>query len=303
MRLRRAHSDGCLQVQRLGCEGLWEPCDEDAALGGAVFDSQWQLTRAREQLASSTCLTPFVPLSFRDFLLYEQHNIDATRGLLSRFHPMQYKLASAYERLSGRTFPLYRPRPLFGHQPLYYMANHVTFIPSGTPVTPPSYTQALDYELEIGFVLAEPLFDASPGEAVNAIGAFVVINDLSARDIQRSEMLSLFGPQKAKHFASSMSEVAVTADEILPQINQLTGAVAINGETVAEVSSAEMAWSLGELLAHASRSERLLPGELFATGTLPGGSGMEVGRWLQPGDHLVLTIDQIGQIEHRIITA
>lgn len=303
MRLRRILNDGRLHVQRLGQDGLWEPWDEDDALGGTVFDLQWQLLRAREHLRDSQCLTPFFPLSFRDFLLFERHNIDATRGLVSRFHPMQYRAASAFEWLAGRTFPLYRPRPLFRRQPLYYMANHVTFIPSGTPVAAPAYTRALDYELEIGFVLSEPLFDASPAEAVNAIGSFVVINDLSARDIQRSEMQSLFGPQKAKHFASSMSETAVTADEILPQINQLTGSVAINGKTVSSVSSTEMAWSIGEVLAHASRSEQLLPGELLATGTLPGGSGMEIGRWLQPGDQLTLTIDQIGQIEHRITAA
>ncbi len=61
--------------------------------------------------------------------------------------------------------------------------------------------------------------------------------------------------------------------------------------------------SLGEVLAHASRSERLLPGELFATGTLPGGSGMETGRWIGPGDELELVLDGVGRVEHRVLPA
>lgn len=113
-------------------------------------------------------------------------------------------------------------------------------------------------------------------------------------------MASGLGPQKSKHFASSMSLFAVTADEILPYIDQLSGSVSINGTTVSTVFSRGMQWSLGEVLAHASRSEQLFPGELFATGTLPGGSGMEVGHWLRPGDRLSLVIDQIGEITHSI---
>jgi 2-keto-4-pentenoate hydratase/2-oxohepta-3-ene-1,7-dioic acid hydratase in catechol pathway len=114
-------------------------------------------------------------------------------------------------------------------------------------------------------------------------------------------MDSGFGPQKAKHFTSSLSEVAVTADEILPHIDDLRGSVAINGVTVGTVSSAGMQHTLGEVLAHASRSEHLRPGELFGTGTLPGGSGMETGHWLRPGDTVELAIDGIGSIEHTII--
>jgi hypothetical protein len=141
-----------------------------------------------------------------------------------------------------------------------------------------------------------------PSEAIEAIGAFVILNDFSARDVQREEMASGFGPQKSKHFASSMSATAVTADEILPRINDLRGSVAINGTAVSTVSRAGMQWSVGEVLAHSSRGEQLFPGEMFGTGTLPGGSGMEIGKWLQPGDMLSLTLDDIGEIQHTVTT-
>ena len=75
----------------------------------------------------------------------------------------------------------------------------------------PSYSSALDYELELGMVPAAPL-PCHPDEAV-AADAFVLVNDFSARDVQRAEMAS--GPQKSKHFANSMSATAVTPDEVL----------------------------------------------------------------------------------------
>ncbi|MFC9473679.1 fumarylacetoacetate hydrolase family protein [Nocardia sp. NPDC056952] len=297
MKLRRVRTEDGLQTQCLR-DGQWSAHPEP--LAGKVFGDQWELGVANGHLSESELLLPFNPASFRDFMLFEQHNIDASRGLVRRFHPAQYRLAAAVERLSGRSFPLFKPKPLFYQQPIYYMGNHLTFVPSGTPISAPAYSSALDYELEIGFVLAEPLYCATAQQATAAIGAFVLLNDFSARDIQRAEMASGFGPQKSKHFASSMSATAVTADEILPRIDSLTGSVRINGDTVTTVSSAGMCWSLGEVLAHASHSEHLFAGELFGTGTLPGGSGMETGNWLEPGDVLTLTLDDIGEVEHHI---
>ncbi|MEX3645265.1 fumarylacetoacetate hydrolase family protein [Mycolicibacterium porcinum] len=300
MKLRRVRTATGEAVETLDAEGNWVTHSDLTPLGGRVFDEAWLAAAAERQLRLSDHLLPFQPVSFRDFMLYEQHNIDAARGLIRRFHPGLYRVTSLYERITGRPVPQFKPKPLFYRQPLYYMSNAQTFVPTGTPVAIPDYSQALDFELEIGFVLAAPLFNATAEEATAAIGAFVVLNDFSARDVQRPEMLSGFGPQKSKHFASSMSDTAVTADEILPRIGALTGSVALNGSVVSTVSSAGMQHTLGDVLAHASRCEPLCPGELFGTGTLPGGSGMETGHWLRPGDTLMLTLDGIGRIEHRI---
>ncbi|OBA85932.1 fumarylacetoacetase [Mycobacteriaceae bacterium 1482268.1] len=301
MKLRRVRTPAGVELQTLASNGSWQPTTDRSPLGGQIFDSQWEIARADEHLQRSSKLLPFQPASFRDFMLYERHVLDASRGLVRRFHPGQYRIIQAAEAVTRRTFPLLKPRPLFYAQPIYYMSNAMTFVPSGTPIAAPSYTRALDYELEIGFVLARGLFNATPTEALDAIGAFVVLNDFSARDVQRAEMDSGFGPQKAKHFASSLSEIAVTADEILPRIGALEGTVSINGAAVATVSSAGMQHDVGEVLAHASRSEHLRPGELFGTGTLPGGSGMETGHWLRSGDALELRIDGVGSIEHKIV--
>ena len=156
-------------------------------------------------MADQIATLPFQPASFRDFMLYERHAVGAARGYVKRFMPGAFRVASVYERLTGATFPAFKPKPLWYRQPIYYMSNHLAFVPSGTPIRCPSYSKALDYELELGFVLARPLYNATPDEALQAIGAFVVLCDFTARDVQRAEMESGFGPQKSKHFCNSMS--------------------------------------------------------------------------------------------------
>lgn len=276
----------------------WVPRPDLEPLGPSPFSPDHELAMAEEHRRAGGEVLPFQPLSFRDFMVFEQHTIDASRGLVRRFHPAQHAAATSIERLLRRPFPAFRPHRLFHEQPMYYMSNHVTFLPSGTPVAAPSYSDALDFELELGFVLAAPLRDASEQEAEAAIGAYVVLNDLSARDVQRTEMASGFGPQKSKHFASSISQEAVTPDEV--DVAALTGSVAVNDIEISTVETTGMRWSPAQMLAHASRSETLRPGELFATGTLPGGSGMELGYWMQPGDRITLTLDGIGSVVHDV---
>ncbi|MEL7032109.1 MAG: fumarylacetoacetate hydrolase family protein [Pseudomonadota bacterium] len=251
-------------------------------------------------LEDDPAMLPIQPASFRDFMLFEKHVIDSSRGFVKRFMPRAFPLTQLIERVTGKPFKRFRPHPLWYQQPIYYFGNHLNFAPSGSVLKWPRYTTALDYELELGAVLAKPLFNASPDEVADAIGGFVVLNDVSARDIQKEEMDSGFGPQKAKHFVSTMSDTIVTADEVLPHIDRLSASVSINGQQVAECSTAGMQFSLLEAIAFASKDEQLHEGELFGTGTLPGGTGMENGHWLQPGDTVTLRIDQVGEVSNTI---
>ena len=290
-------------------------CDADAP-GGSVLQAEeagrwhdldapsnsleWLHNLAPDSPDPAIGALPFRPLSFRDCMLYERHWVQAARGYTKRFMPSVYRLSRLYEILTRRTFPAFRPGALWKRQPIYYFGNHRTIVPSGTLIRTPAYTRALDYELELGWVLSKPLFNASPEEAVQAIGGFVVINDFSARDVQQAEMRTGLGPQKSKHFLTSMSQTMVTASEVLPCVNDLAAYVEINGQTVTRTSTRGMHYSLGQVLAHLSLSERLDPGELIASGTLPGGSGMESGHWPRPGDLLRLVIEPIGESVHEI---
>jgi 2-keto-4-pentenoate hydratase/2-oxohepta-3-ene-1,7-dioic acid hydratase in catechol pathway len=301
MKLRRVRTQAVLETQQYDA-GEWRPLDGAPPFGPPCFSEEWELATADRHLEKTDSLLPFQPLSLRDFLLSEKHTIDASRGMVKRFYPGTHRLTQLFEKATRRTFPAFKPKRLFYQAPIYYMSNAMTIVPTATPIAFPSYANGLDYELEAAFVLKAPLYNASPSEALDAIGAFVLFNDFSARDVQRDEMASGLGPQKSKHFISSMSDTAVTADEVLPRINELTGSVLINGRTVSTVSSRGFQWSVGDVLARASRDEQLLPGELIATGTLAGGSGMESGNWLKRGDTLKLVLDGIGEVEHQILT-
>ena len=294
--MRRRHANGATVVEVRSDAG-WQQWSNDQLPLGLPAVPQWRDAAADGQPADA--LLPFAPVSFRDFMLYEQHVIDASRAMARRYLPGSYRLTAAYERITGSTFPMFKPNRLWFEQPIYYMSNALTFVPSGTPVTTPAYARDLDYELELGFVIGRPLRNATPAEAAAAISGYVVLNDLSARDVQIAEMRSGFGPQKAKHFASSMSDTVVAATSSIDPA-ALEAEVKINGVTVTRSSTRGMRYTLGEALAHASKSEQLYPGELFGTGTLPGCSGIESGHLPQEGDRLELTIHGIGTITHEV---
>ncbi len=294
--MRRRHADGAGVVE-VYADGGWHQWTNDQLPLGLPPVPPWRDVAA-EGLSTDAQL-PFAPVSFRDFMLYEQHVIDASRAMARRYLPGRFRLTAAYERITGSTFPMFKPNRLWFEQPIYYMSNALTFVPSGTPITRPDHARDLDYELELGFVIGRPLRNATPSEAAAAISGYVVLNDLSARDVQIAEMRSGFGPQKAKHFASSMSDTVVAATSDIDAA-ALDAEVKVNGVTVTRSSTKGMRYTLGEALAHASKSEQLYPGELFGTGTLPGCSGIESGHLPQDGDRLELTIHGIGTITHEI---
>ena len=157
----------------------------------------------------------------------------------------------------------------------------------------PSHTDFLDFELELGFVLSREVADATPAEGAAAIGGFFVVNDWSARDVQAHEYREgMFGPAvKSKSFATGIG--SDTAD-VLDRWDSLRATARVNGETWTETSTAGAAHSPGDLVAYASRGERLGPGDVFAMGTVPGGCGLELDRWLRPGDEVRLEIEGVG---------
>ncbi|NNK44912.1 MAG: fumarylacetoacetate hydrolase family protein [Myxococcales bacterium] len=269
-------------------------------------DQLLELVRAENLELESTfhadALLPFAPVSFRDFMLYEEHAIAAARGMVKRFMPGAWRFVSAYESVFGTLPARMRPKPIWYEKPIYYMGSHINFFADGDTLPWPAYTSALDYELELGAVICRHLHDASPEQALRAIGGFVVVNDVSARDVQYPEMTSGFGPVKAKNFANAMSTELVTADEILPRITELNVEVRINGTSCGLGTTAGMHHSIGEMAAYASLGERVIPGELLATGTIPGCSGMETGQWLAPGDEIELKIDGIGTLRNVVGT-
>lgn len=148
-------------------------------------------------------------------------------------------------------------------------------------------------------IITKEIRNADEKTALDSIGAFCVFNDFSARNVQIPEMRQTgFGPCKAKDFASSISNVAVTPDEILPYLETLKTRVIINNNIVATSQMNEFIFPLGQAVAYASKGETVYAGEFMGSGTIANCSGLENGYLLKNGDIIRLEIDRIGFVEN-----
>lgn len=250
----------------------------------------------------ATATLPFQPRSMRAFMLWETHYVASARALVKHFFPPPAaKAVAGYERLTRRTFPKLKPNKRFYATPSFYVANHTALLGDGEEMWWPSHTKYLDFELELAFVLAKPLVDATPEEAAAAVGGWFVLNDWSARDVQAEDLReNPFGPVvKSKTFANSIGPDVLSADA-LPDWQAATGRVRVDGELWCEGSTAGAAHDVGAMLAYASAGERLQAGDVISTGTMPGCCGLELGRWIRPGQTVELEIDGIGTLANRI---
>ena len=243
---------------------------------------------------------PFNPSAYRDFMLYEQHAVDAARGFVKKYMPHLLPIVKVYERTFSKPFPKLKPKKRYYQHPIYYMGNHLNFISNNDSISIPSYTEQLDYELEIAAVIIKPLKNASIEQVDDAIGGYMILNDFSARDIQLDEMDSGFGPMKTKNFGSAISSVVVSKKELNDQVNDLKVKVIINNNTIVESSTQGKLYSFQEAIAYASWEEQLHPGEIFGSGTIPGCTGIENGVMLNKGDIITLEVAHIGQLTNKI---
>lgn len=270
----------------------------DRALQAAVRDG----LEDRPTADPSQAVLPFRPRSIRAFMLWEDHVVNSSRVLVQRFFPAPAaKAVATFERVSGKTFPKLKPNARFREAPTFYVANHTSVLADGQDMWWPRHTEWLDFELELACVLARPLVDASPEDALDAVGGWFVLNDWSARDVQADDARrNIFGPViKAKTFANSIGSDVITADA-LPDWTSATGRVRVDGELWCEGKTAGPQHSLGAMLAYASAGERLDAGDVISTGTMPGCCGLELDRWIKPGQEVELEIDGIGTLTNRI---
>ncbi len=246
---------------------------------------------------------PFSMRSMRDFSLWESHMIGAARGIAREFFPRRVNaMIGGYEKATRRTFPALKPKPKFYEVPIFYMGNHTVALADGEEMTWPAQTEYLDFELELGFVLTKPVRDPTPEQAREAIGGWFVFNDWSARDIQADDYRrNPFGMViKSKTFANTVGPDVVTADA-LGDWHDLRGRVRVDGEVWCEASTAAAVHGVEEMVAYAAQGEPLDAGDVLCTGTLPGCTGLELGRWIRPGQTVELEIDGIGSVANRVV--
>lgn len=248
---------------------------------------------------------PFQPRSLRGVMVSELHYVRGARTMVRHFMPSPVgAFIRSYEGITRGTFPALKPPARFYQEPAFYFGHAVGIVGNGTPITYPASCEYRDFELELGAIVTRAWDAREQGtpRAADVIGAFTVMNDFSARDLQwKDERQGAFsGVIKAKSFATGMGTEIVTADAVLPHVDQITGRVLVNGEVWCEGSTAGGEFSLDEIVAHIARDERLLPGEVISLGTLPGCCGLELDRFVQPGDTMRLELDGIGTLTNTV---
>lgn len=206
------------------------------------------------------------PASLRDFFAFEQH---VKKGFEKRGEPMPQEW---YEI------------------PVYYKSGHHNILGPDADVKWPRFTEKFDYELELACVIGRD----------NKIAGFTVMNDFSARDIQRREMKVRLGPAKGKDWATALGPVLVTPDEIGDPYN-LTMTARINGEEWSRGNSSSMYWRFEQMIAFLTEDDFLVPGDVIGSGTVGTGCGLELDRWVQRGDVMELEIEKIGVLRNRVV--
>jgi fumarylacetoacetate (FAA) hydrolase len=231
-------------------------------------------------------LSPLKPNTLRDGYAFEQHVKTANKNR-GREVPEEW-----YQ------FPVFyftNPNAVFGHD------DEIPYPPS---------TNAMDYELEVAAVIGKGGMNIKPEDAPSHIFGYTIFNDWSARDIQRKEMAVGLGPAKGKDFASSFGPVIVTHEALAdkadgrPGVYDLSMAARVNGVEFSRGNFKDMHWSFGEIIARASDSVMLYPGDVIGSGTVGTGCLLELtkfqGPWLNEGDVVELEIERIGVLRNTV---
>jgi len=232
------------------------------------------------------------PAQIRDFLVFEEHmRMAGWRGA---------QLRATWGAPPAPSEPMPIP-PIWYEQPIYYKGNRFAVAGPDSTVDWPTFSKVIDYELEIACIIGTGGRDIAAADAHEHIFGYTIFNDLTARDAQFREMQGPLGPAKGKDFdgANVLGPVIVTADEI-GDLSQLSMRATVNGELWSDGKVGAMHWSFGDIIQHVSASETLHPCEVLGSGTVGGGCGLELGRFMKHGDVVELTIDRIGTLRTTI---
>lgn len=196
--------------------------------------------------------------------------------------------------------------------PVFYFTNPNSLLGHGDPVRRPKGSLELDFELEIAAIIGEEAINLPDDDrAMNCVAGFTIYNDWSARDLQRDEMAVGLGPSKGKDFANALGPELIPWQSLRDRYEngrlQLEMEAYINGKRVSHANASSMYWTWPQLLAHASRDAKLLPGDVIGSGTVGTGCILEltpqaVGGWLKHDDIVQLKIERLGTLENRVTT-
>lgn len=202
--------------------------------------------------------------------------------------------------------------PEWYERPVFYFSSPYAVTGEGEVPVPPGSSE-LDFELEVAAVLGGGGRDLSPTQGAALVAGFCVMNDWSARDLQRREMRLSMGPVKSKDSATGLGPWLVTPDEV-DDVREGNGyhlamSCTVNGRRCSEALWSDVHWSFGEMVAYASRGSEVRPGDVLGSGTCGSGCLLELRQrrapeeypWLVPGDRVVASIERLGDLHNVVV--
>ena len=246
----------------------------DEALASAREALKNPKAEAVSELAAIKLKAPLPrPASLKDFFAFENHARAGAERRSEAFPEAWYDI------------------------PCYYKGNHREIYGPGETVPWPNYTRKLDFECEIACVVGRKGRDLSPKQAAGHIFGYMIFNDFSARDIQKKEMILRMGPAKGKDFANAFGPYLVTADDVDPR-NDFELTVRVNGEKWSAGRFSDQHWGFPVMVSHVSQGETVFPGDVMGSGTFHKGCGLDMGRWINPGDTVQLDVPALGVLSN-----
>jgi fumarylacetoacetate (FAA) hydrolase len=214
--------------------------------------------------------------------------------------------------------------PEFDQYPIFYFTNHQAVEGPGPVYCMPDHFEQLDFELEIAIVIGKKGRNIKASEADAYIAGFTIMNDMSARKLQMEEMLLNLGPAKGKDFSTVIGPWLVTPDELAQKIAptkaghvglnyNLAMKCYVNDILVSSGNVKDMDWTFAEIIERCSYGVTLYPGDVIGSGTVGTGCFLELNgtgkrldpnfkpQWLQNGDKVTMSIDNLGILENQII--
>ena len=214
--------------------------------------------------------------------------------------------------------------PEFDQYPIFYFTNHQAVEGPGPVYCMPDHFEQLDFELEIAIVIGKKGRNIKSSEADAYIAGFTIMNDMSARKLQMEEMLLNLGPAKGKDFSTVIGPWLVTPDELAQKVAptkaghvglnyNLAMKCYVNDILVSSGNVKDMDWTFAEIIERCSYGVTLYPGDVIGSGTVGTGCFLELNgtgkrldpnfkpQWLQNGDRVTMSIDNLGILENQII--
>ena len=212
----------------------------------------------------------------------------------------------------------------FDQYPIFYFTNHHSIQGPGPVRCMADHFEKLDFELECAIVISKHGRNIRAEQADEYIAGLMIMNDLSARRLQMEEMLLNLGPAKGKDFATAVGPCLVTPHELEQfEIPPKQGHVGkswnlrmqcfVNGTQVSDGNLGDMDWTFAEIIERASYGVDLHPGDIIGSGTVGTGCFLELNgtgklndpnyeeQWLQDGDVVEMTIEQLGKLSNTMV--